>query len=136
MISECDEGVRARTAYGHTAHSPHCRWFCPFGADALIVSFVATLRAVGFAYGLFALWMSAWIPSWLVAFPTVLVVAPAVRRFVERNTKKPDWTRSVAQLRVNLIKVNFTDGHLVARVMKIVLEEIEIPFVHLVNQMH
>lgn len=58
------------------------------GLMSFIVSLVATLRAAGLTDGFFLLWMSAWIPSWLVAFPTVLVVAPAVRRFVERNTRQ------------------------------------------------
>jgi Na+/H+ antiporter NhaD/arsenite permease-like protein len=59
------------------------------GFMSLIVSCVATLRAAGLVDGFVALWLSAWLASWLVALPTVLVVAPAVRRFVERNTKKP-----------------------------------------------
>jgi hypothetical protein len=59
------------------------------GMMSFIVSLVATLRAAGLVDGFFGLWMSAWVPSWLVAFPTVLIVAPTVRRFVERNTKKP-----------------------------------------------
>ncbi len=57
------------------------------GLMSFIVSLVATVRAAGLTDGFVALWMSAWLPSWLVAFPTVLLVAPAVRRFVERNTK-------------------------------------------------
>jgi len=28
--------------------------------------------------------MSAWIPSWAVAFPAVLLVAPLVRRILKR----------------------------------------------------
>lgn len=58
------------------------------GLMSLIVSGVATLRAVGWAPGIFGLWMSAWASSWLIAFPTVLVIAPAVRRLVERNTRR------------------------------------------------
>jgi hypothetical protein len=49
---------------------------------SFIVSGIATLRAVGFADHLLALWMSAWGVSWLVAFPTLLLVLPMVRRLV------------------------------------------------------
>ena len=31
-------------------------------------------------------WMKSWVATWIVAFPTVLFVAPAVRRFVETIT--------------------------------------------------
>lgn len=58
------------------------------GFMSLIVSGVATLRAVGVVPGLFGLWMSAWVSSWLVAFPSVLVIAPVVRRMVERSTRR------------------------------------------------
>ncbi|KID12659.1 hypothetical protein P279_26640 [Rhodobacteraceae bacterium PD-2] len=58
------------------------------GFMSLIVSGVATLRTVGVVPGLFGLWMSAWVSSWLVAFPSVLVVAPVVRRMVERYTRR------------------------------------------------
>lgn len=33
-------------------------------------------------------WMKSWAATWVVAFPTVLFVAPAVRRFVESITIK------------------------------------------------
>ena len=47
-----------------------------------IVSLVAMLRTVGFEDGLLGLWLHAWGASWCVAFPTVLIVLPLVRRFV------------------------------------------------------
>lgn len=54
-----------------------------------IVSMISTLRAVGVVPGLLQLWLSAWGLSWLVAFPTLLVVLPVVRRLtaaiVEKN---------------------------------------------------
>lgn len=52
------------------------------GLMSLIVSAVATFRAVGLPDGFVGMWMQAWAPSWLIAFPTVLVVAPLVRRLV------------------------------------------------------
>lgn len=35
------------------------------------------------------LWIAAWLQSWLIAFPTVLVVAPIARRFVGMLVKAP-----------------------------------------------
>lgn len=47
-----------------------------------VVSFVAMLRTVGLHDGLLEVWLHAWMASWCVAFPTVLIVLPMVRRFV------------------------------------------------------
>jgi hypothetical protein len=49
---------------------------------SFIVAGIATLRTAGLIEGFFTLWVGAWLPSWLVAFPVVLVVAPAARRIV------------------------------------------------------
>jgi uncharacterized membrane protein len=54
------------------------------GMMSFIVSGIATIRATGLIDGLPALWAGAWIVSWAVAFPTVLVVAPVTRRVVAR----------------------------------------------------
>jgi putative acetyltransferase len=45
-----------------------------------IVSLVSTLRTIGPVSGFVGLWMSAWGLSWLVAFPTLLLVLPLVRK--------------------------------------------------------
>ncbi|HEV7372041.1 DUF2798 domain-containing protein [Arenibaculum sp.] len=45
-----------------------------------VVSAIATLKSVGLADGVAATWLGAWGASWIVAFPTLLVVLPAVRR--------------------------------------------------------
>ncbi|MEN9061008.1 DUF2798 domain-containing protein [Ponticoccus litoralis] len=58
------------------------------GFMSLIVSGVATLRALGVVPDFFGLWMSAWVSSWLIAFPSVLVIAPVVRRLVARYTRR------------------------------------------------
>jgi hypothetical protein len=47
-----------------------------------IVSFIATVKMVGLADNLLTLWLSAWSVSLLIAFPTLLVVLPIVRRIV------------------------------------------------------
>ncbi len=56
------------------------------GLMSLLVSGIATARAVGFVPALPATWASAWLSSWLVAFPVVLILAPRTRRLVERIT--------------------------------------------------
>lgn len=45
-----------------------------------VVSLVSTQRAVGWTPDLLDRWMHAWGASWLVAFPTLLLVLPVVRR--------------------------------------------------------
>ncbi|MER8376836.1 DUF2798 domain-containing protein [Mesorhizobium sp. M1338] len=47
-----------------------------------IVSFISTLKSLGFHPGLASIWLTAWGLSWLVAFPTLLLVLPMVRRIV------------------------------------------------------
>jgi hypothetical protein len=56
---------------------------------SFIISGVSTLRALGFVDGLFFKWMNAWGISWLVAFPTVLVVLPLVRKIVATFVEAP-----------------------------------------------
>lgn len=57
------------------------------GMMSFLVSGISTLRAIGLADGFFGIWISAWLPSWLVAFPAVLIVAPVARRVVAALTK-------------------------------------------------
>jgi hypothetical protein len=40
------------------------------------------LNTTGLVDGFLNKWMTAWFKSWIVAFPTVLVVAPLTRRLV------------------------------------------------------
>lgn len=54
------------------------------GMMSLIVSGISTLRAAGPVENFASLWMGAWLASWAVAFPVVLIVAPAARRIVRR----------------------------------------------------
>ncbi|MCM5569214.1 DUF2798 domain-containing protein [Burkholderiaceae bacterium FT117] len=46
----------------------------------LVVSLISTLRALGPIDGFLGTWLGAWGLSWLVAFPTLLLVLPIVRR--------------------------------------------------------
>ena len=47
-----------------------------------IVSFISTLKSLGPQPNLPSVWLTAWGLSWLVAFPTLLLVLPVVRRIV------------------------------------------------------
>jgi hypothetical protein len=51
---------------------------------SLLVSGVSTVRTAGVIEGFGKLWIGAWLPSWLIAFPVVLIVAPVARRIVGR----------------------------------------------------
>ena len=51
---------------------------------SLLVSGIATVRAVGLAPGCVGLWAAAWLTARLFAFPTVLVAAPLARRVVAK----------------------------------------------------
>jgi len=53
----------------------------------LVVSAITTLRNLGFDDATFAKWMAAFFSSWPVTFPTVLVVAPIVRRLSSKLVK-------------------------------------------------
>lgn len=56
------------------------------GLMSLLVSGIATVRSVGVVQGLPSVWFGAWLSSWLVAFPMVLIMAPLTRRLVARIT--------------------------------------------------
>jgi hypothetical protein len=47
-----------------------------------VVSGISTLRALGPTREMLAVWPVSWGLSWLVAFPTLLLVLPLVRRLV------------------------------------------------------
>lgn len=55
----------------------------------LVVSLVATLMAIGPIPGFAGHWLPAWGLSWLIAFPTLLVVLPLVRRVVGLIVEAP-----------------------------------------------
>ncbi|TFL17702.1 DUF2798 domain-containing protein [Jannaschia formosa] len=57
------------------------------GLMSLLVSGIATVRAVGLSDGVLALWLGNWLSSWAIAFPAVLIVAPLARRLVARMTR-------------------------------------------------
>lgn len=59
------------------------------GLMSLLVSGIATFRAVGLPDLFVTLWIGAWLSSWAVGFPCVLLIAPIARRLVAMLTE-PD----------------------------------------------
>jgi hypothetical protein len=45
-----------------------------------VISLISTLRGVGLVPGLLSFWLGSWALSWVIAFPTLLVVLPLVRK--------------------------------------------------------
>lgn len=69
--------------------APYLFGFILSGLMSFMVSGISTFLAFGMIDGFFLSWMSAWLPSWCVAFPTVLVVAPIARKLVAALTTAP-----------------------------------------------
>lgn len=55
-----------------------------------VVSGIATVRAIGVPPGFVGKWMSSWAISYLIAYPTLLIVQPIVRLIVGAIMEKPD----------------------------------------------
>ena len=53
-----------------------------------LMSCVITIINLGFADGFFGLWMTAFWKAFLVAFPTIMIVVPQVRKLVGMLIKK------------------------------------------------
>lgn len=56
---------------------------------SLVVSGVSTLKSLGIGAAFLSTWPVAWFLSWLVAFPTLLLVLPLVRRIVSLVVAEP-----------------------------------------------
>ncbi|MCC6006344.1 MAG: DUF2798 domain-containing protein [Rhodobacteraceae bacterium] len=56
------------------------------GMMTIVVSGISVLQALGLSEGFLLLWLFAWLSSWAVAFPLVLLIAPLTRRIVARLT--------------------------------------------------
>jgi hypothetical protein len=54
-----------------------------------LVSMISTVRAYGFADFDLGTWLQAWGLSWIVAFPSLFVVLPIVRKIVAAMVEKP-----------------------------------------------
>ena len=57
------------------------------GMMSFIVSGISTFLAIGMGPDFFGQWIGGWLPSWAVAFPVVLFVAPLARRMVAQITR-------------------------------------------------
>ena len=55
-----------------------------------IMSFFICVFNVGMVEGILVIWMKAWILGFIVAFPTVLVVSPIVKKLVEALVETDD----------------------------------------------
>ncbi|MCR8923081.1 DUF2798 domain-containing protein [Dasania sp. GY-MA-18] len=47
-----------------------------------IMSMVVSLLNVGLVENIFAIWLRAWGISFVIAFPTIIVISPLVKRLV------------------------------------------------------
>ena len=47
-----------------------------------IMSFVISAFNIGWAEGILIIWLHAWMLAFVVAFPTIMVVSPLVRKLV------------------------------------------------------
>ncbi|GGE25391.1 Protein of unknown function [Gemmobacter megaterium] len=69
-------------------YAPILFGFILSGLMSLMVSGISTVLATGLDADLARRWLlGAWLPSWAVAFPAVLVVAPITRRLVAALTR-------------------------------------------------
>lgn len=59
------------------------------GIMTVIISGISTVLALGPTGEALLRWPVAWLTSWMIAFPTVLVVLPIVRRLVTRFVAPP-----------------------------------------------
>lgn len=52
-----------------------------------VISFVATVRAIGFSDDLLLTWLQAWGIGWAIAFPVLMIVLPLVNALLKRICK-------------------------------------------------
>jgi hypothetical protein len=62
--------------------APILTGFLLSGFMTLIISGIATFRNLGLTEDFVSKWMAAYLNGWIISFPTVLVVAPFVRKLV------------------------------------------------------
>lgn len=53
------------------------------GMMSWLISGMSTFKALGFNHHFFSLWMSAWLVSWVLAFPSVMLCAPLAQKLVK-----------------------------------------------------
>jgi Protein of unknown function (DUF2798) len=67
--------------------APILTGFLLSGLMTLIIAVVATFRNVGLTEDFVTKWLAAYVNGWVISFPTVLVVAPLVRKLVAALTR-------------------------------------------------
>lgn len=83
--------ITARTIFRKLPHG-YARVLMPLILSVLmsaIVSAVATATTVGLSQSFVATWPNAWAASWFVAFPSLLLLLPVVRRVVTWMVAQP-----------------------------------------------
>lgn len=71
-------------------------WLLPLVLTFLmtfIVAGISTYRAIGAAPNLLGIWLTSWMWSWAIAFPTMLFVMPLARRIVAALSEPPPGPR-------------------------------------------
>lgn len=53
----------------------------------ILMSFFVTYFNMGFHADFVSLWVNAFLKTWVIAFPTVLIVVPQVRKIVSKLVK-------------------------------------------------
>ncbi|WP_111861483.1 DUF2798 domain-containing protein [Acinetobacter sp. CFCC 10889] len=74
----------------------YAAWILPLLLSGLmsgIISFINTVKNLGWIENLFSIFLSAWMMSWMFAYPIVLIVLPIVRKltalFVDMTPNSP-----------------------------------------------
>ncbi|MCA0929421.1 DUF2798 domain-containing protein [Ruegeria profundi] len=60
------------------------------GLMSLIVTGIATVKAIGFGPSTFGNWMASWSFCWPIAFTVILLFGPMVQRVVNRLVRPQD----------------------------------------------
>lgn len=60
------------------------------GLMSCIVTGIATVKAIGFGPTTLSDWMASWAFCWPIAFTVILLLGPAVQRFVTRLVRPQD----------------------------------------------
>ena len=83
-MQNTDSDPAPRNPLGFSKLAPrYLRFVLPFFLSIImtcVISFVSTLRSAGLSDGFFTLWLGSWGISWLIAYPTLVLVLPKVRR--------------------------------------------------------
>jgi hypothetical protein len=83
-MSDPDSNVVPRNPLGFAKLAPpYLRFVLPFFLSIImtcVISFISTLRSAGPSSAFISIWLGSWGLSWLVAYPTLVLVLPPVRR--------------------------------------------------------